>query len=43
LQVRVGEPIYIDRYGLDWLVSQLDADVCHRTEDIKFRVTLQKR
>ena len=43
LQVRVGEPIYIDRYGLDWLVSQLDADVYHRAEDIKFRVTLQKR
>jgi len=43
LQVRVGEPIYIDRHGLDWVVSQLDADVYDITVNIKFRVTLQKR
>lgn len=43
LQVRVGEPIYIDRHGLDWIVSQLDVDVHHLAADIKFRVTLQKR
>jgi SAM-dependent methyltransferase len=43
LQVRVGEPIYLDRHGLDWVVSQLDADVLDLTVDIKFRVTLQRR
>lgn len=43
LQVRVGEPIYIDRHGLDWVVSQLDADIHDLTVNIKFRVTLQKR
>jgi SAM-dependent methyltransferase len=43
LQVRVGEPIYIDRHGLDWVVSQLDADLFDLTVNIKFRVTLEKR
>jgi SAM-dependent methyltransferase len=43
LQVRVGEPIYIDRYGLDWVVSQLDAVVHKLTINTKFRVTLEKR
>ena len=42
LQVRVGEPIYIDRHGLDWVVSQLDARLHDLTIDTKFRVTLQK-
>ena len=42
LQVRVGEPIYLDRHGLDWVVSQLDAGVHDLTIDTKFRVTLQK-
>jgi len=43
LQVRVGEPIYIDRHGLDWVVSQLDADLFKLVVDTKFRITLQKR
>lgn len=43
LQVRVGEPIYIDRHGLDWVVSQLDAGIHDLTVNIKFRVTLQRR
>lgn len=43
LPVRVGEPLYIDRHGLDWVVSQLDARLHDLTIDTKFRVTLQKR
>jgi SAM-dependent methyltransferase len=43
LQVRVGEPIYIDRHGLDWVVSQLDAVIHDLAVNTKFRVTLQKR
>jgi SAM-dependent methyltransferase len=43
LQVRVGEPIYIDRHGLDWIVAQLPVEVHHFKADTKFRVTLQKR
>jgi len=43
LQVRVGEPIYIDRHGLDWAVAQLDVSLHALTIDTKFRVTLQKR
>jgi hypothetical protein len=43
LQIRVGEPIYIDRHGLDWVLSQLDARLHDLTIDTKFRVTLQKR
>lgn len=43
LPVRVGEPIYIDRHGLDWVVSQLDVRLHDLTIDTKFRVTLQKR
>ncbi len=43
LQVRVGEPIYIDRHGLDWTVAQLDVRLHALTIDTKFRVTLQKR
>lgn len=43
LQVRVGEPIYIDRHGLDWVVAQLDVRLHALTIDTKFRVTLQKR
>ena len=43
LPVRVGEPIYIDRHGLDWIVSQLDVRLSDLTVDTKFRVTLQKR
>lgn len=43
LQVRVGEPIYIDRHGLDWIVAQLDVRLHALTIDTKFRVTLQKR
>lgn len=43
LPVRVGEPLYIDRHGLDWVVVQLDARLHHLTIDTKFRVVLQKR
>ena len=43
LQVRVGEPIYIDRHGLDWVVSQLDVVVHKITINTKLRVTLEKR
>ncbi len=43
LQIRVGEPIYIDRHGLDWVVAQLDATIHNLTIDTKYRVTLQKR
>ena len=42
LQVRVGEPIYIDRHGLDWIVSQVGATIHELSIDTKFRVTLQK-
>jgi hypothetical protein len=43
LQIRVGEPIYIDRYGLDWVVDQLDAKLVELKADIKYRVTLEKK
>lgn len=43
LPVRVGEPIYIDRHGLDWVVSQIDARVHALRIDTKFRVTLEKK
>jgi SAM-dependent methyltransferase len=43
LQIRVGEPIYIDRHGLDWIISQLDAKLVDLIVNIKFRVTVQKR
>ena len=43
LQVRVGEPIYIDRFGLDWVVAQLDVRLYALAIDTKFRVTIQKR
>lgn len=43
LQIRVGEPIYIDQHGLDWIVSQLDVSLSAFVADTKFRVTLQKR
>lgn len=43
LPVRVGEPLYIDRHGLDWVISQLEADVHALTIDTKLRVTLEKR
>ena len=43
LQIRVGEPIYIDRHGLDWVASQLDATIHDFTVDTKYRVTLQKK
>jgi SAM-dependent methyltransferase len=43
LPVRVGEPIYLDRHGLNWIISGLDARVYELTVDIKFRVTLEKR
>ena len=42
LPVRVGEPIYIDRHGLDWIVSQLDARIYALAIDTKFYVTLQR-
>jgi SAM-dependent methyltransferase len=43
LQVRVGEPIYVDRHGLDWIVSRLDARLYDLGVDTKFRVTLEKK
>jgi SAM-dependent methyltransferase len=43
LQIRVGEPIYIDRYGLDWVIDQLDAELIELKADIKYRVTLEKK
>lgn len=43
LQVRVGEPIYIDRHGLDWTLSQLDVEPVEIVADVKFRVTVQRR
>lgn len=42
LQVRVGEPIYIDRHGLNWIIEQLGAKLLDLKADIKFRVTLEK-
>jgi len=42
LPVRVGEPIYLDRHGLDWVVSQLDVRLHALGIDTKFRVTLQR-
>lgn len=43
LQIRVGEPIYIDRHGLDWVIGQLDAELIELKADIKYRVTLEKK
>ncbi len=43
LQIRVGEPIYIDRQGLDWVISQLDVKLHDLAIGTKFRVTLQKQ
>jgi hypothetical protein len=43
LQVRAGEPIYLDRHGLDWVVSTLGARLYDLAVDTKFRVTLEKR
>lgn len=43
LQIRVGEPIYIDRHGLDWVIAQLDAELIELKADIKYRVTLAKK
>jgi SAM-dependent methyltransferase len=43
LQIRVGEPIYINRHGLDWVISQVDAALHDLVIDTKFRVTLEKR
>lgn len=43
LQVRAGEPIYLDRHGLNWIVSTLGARLCDLVVDTKFRVTLEKR
>lgn len=43
LQIRVGEPIYIDRHGLDWVIAQLDANLIELKADIKYRVTLEKK
>ena len=43
LQIRVGEPIYIDRHGLDWILSQLDVTVVDLKANVKLRVTLQKQ
>jgi SAM-dependent methyltransferase len=43
LPIRVGEPIYLDRHGLDWVLSQLDASLHELVIDTKFRVTLERR
>jgi SAM-dependent methyltransferase len=43
LQIRVGEPIYIDRHGLDWVIAQVDAKLIDLKADIKYRVTLEKK
>jgi len=43
LQIRVGEPIYIDRHGLDWVIAQLDGNLIELKADIKYRVTLEKK
>jgi len=43
LQIRVGEPIYIDRDGLDWVLSQLDVRLYDLVVNIKFRVTIEKQ
>jgi SAM-dependent methyltransferase len=43
LQVRVGEPIYIDRHGLDWILSNLEVRLHAFRADTKFRVTLERR
>ena len=42
LQIRVGEPIYIDRHGLDWVIAQVGAKFIDLKADIKYRVTLEK-
>lgn len=43
LQIRVGEPIYIDRHGLDWVIAQLNGELVELKADIKYRVTLAKK
>ncbi|MGH6980224.1 MAG: class I SAM-dependent methyltransferase [Stellaceae bacterium] len=43
LQIRVGEPIYLDRHGLDWMLSQLEVALVDLVADVKFRVTVEKR
>jgi SAM-dependent methyltransferase len=42
LQIRVGEPIYIDHHTIDWIVGQLGMHVHDLVYDTKMRVTLQK-
>lgn len=43
LPVRVGEPIYLDRHGLDWVLSRLDVRLIDLQVNVKFRVTFEKR
>jgi len=43
LQIRVGEPIFINDQALKYIVEQLDAKVHDQKKDIKFRIVLEKR
>jgi SAM-dependent methyltransferase len=42
LQIRVGEPIYINDVGLNYVISQIGAKVIDLKRDVKLRVTVEK-
>lgn len=42
LQIRVGEPIYIDDFGLNYVVEQLGVTLLDLKKDIKMRATVEK-
>lgn len=43
LPIRATEPIYIDRFGLNWITERLDTKLIELIVDTKFRVTLERR
>ena len=42
LQIRVGEPIYINDVGFNYVIEQLGVDVVEMKKDIKIRATIAK-
>jgi Methyltransferase domain len=42
LQIRVGEPIYINQCGLDYTLDQLGVKMVELKKDIKIRATVEK-
>jgi SAM-dependent methyltransferase len=42
LQIRVGEPIYVNNVGLNYVVEALGVDLVDMKKDIKIRATVEK-